>query len=339
MARNRVLELLCGPVGRRVFSPLMQDRATIFVLHRVQDERSGVRGHSIEFVFECLQTLRATGAQFVSLRSLIERWRSGLQVDPNSVAFTIDDGFADQPEFARQVFLPMKCPVTMFLISGFLDRALWPWDDQLAYAFSRTTLPATELTIGSSTVQLDLSTAPLRSAAMRRVRDLCKQIPNEDIYSLVQQIAGELGTSIPSLAPPQYQPMSWDTARELEQLGVEFGPHSVTHRVCSKLSQSETHKELSESWARLKQELTNPLPVFAWPTGRHSDFSAKDITLARELGLHACVATESDYAHVRRGDLTALYALRRFGLPTQMSNVLYCGSGFERAKQVLSPGN
>ena len=126
------MKLLAGPVGRTVFRGVMKGRATIFTIHRLEDPSLGVQGHSLQQVRLAIEALRESGAKLTSIRSLLEQARSPGGVEPDSVAFTMDDGFADQGTFVRQVFAPLHCPVTIFAIVGFLDGVLWPWEDQLA---------------------------------------------------------------------------------------------------------------------------------------------------------------------------------------------------------------
>jgi peptidoglycan/xylan/chitin deacetylase (PgdA/CDA1 family) len=308
------------------------------MLHRLDAPDRHVHGHSIEFVREALLALRRSGAQFVSLRYLVENWRAGRSPGPNCIAFTIDDGFADQAQLVRDVFVPLRCPVTVFLISGFLDHLLWPWDDQLAFAFHEAPGGRVTLTVHYETFVCEISDRASRQRALTDVRERCKRGPGSGLYKLVRSIAASLGTAIPNEAPPEHRAMSWDEARELERHGVDFGPHSVTHRILAGLTNKEAHEEVTNSLARLTQELTRPVSIFAWPTGRRSDYSARDISIARDAGLEACVATDPDYAVVSDGDADSLYSIRRFALPYDIPTVLRYGSWIERARQLVPIG-
>ena len=313
----------------------MGSRATVFMLHRLHAPERGVEGHDIEFVREALASLRRSGARFVSLRYLVECWQVGRSPGPDCVAFTIDDGFADQAQLVREAFLPLECPVTVFLISGFLDRLLWPWDDQLAFAFREAPNGHVTLTLHGESLAYEIGDVSSRQRALTEVRERCKRGPNSGIYQLVQSVADSLGTSVPSEAPPAHRAMSWDDARDLERQGVEFGPHSVTHRIFAGLTKEEACEEISNSLARLTQELANPVSVFAWPTGRRNDYSSRDISIARQAGLDASVATDPDYARVPAKDDGSLYSIPRFGMPFDIPTVLRYGSWIERARQLL----
>lgn len=335
MSMGTAIRLLSGPMGRRLFRPIMRNRATIFMLHRVAAPEQDVHGHTLEQVRNIILALARSGARFVSLRDMLERWRAGETIDPDCVAFTMDDGFADQALLARQVFLPLRCPVTIFLISGFLDGELWPWDDQLAYAFANTTKERADVVLGGQSFALRLDSPSARRAALHRVREHCKQIDNSNLYALVRTIAAALGVRLPSRPPAQHQPMTWEEARALEADGVEFGPHSISHRIFSRLPVEQSRVEINGSWARLQHELRHPSPVFAWPTGRHTDYTEKDVELARAAGMIGCVATDDDYAYAPRGREDALFGVRRFALPEDEVTALRYGSWLERARQFL----
>ena len=121
---------------------------------------------------------------------------------------------------------------------------------------------------------------------------------------------------VPLAPPEEFRAMSWETARSLEREGVDFGPHSISHRIFSRLSDADDWTELATSWQRLQAELKNPLPVFCWPTGRRADFGAREMALARELGLQAAVLTIPDFAHVRPESRTEdLFALKSVCAP------------------------
>jgi peptidoglycan/xylan/chitin deacetylase (PgdA/CDA1 family) len=313
----------------------MRDRATIFMLHRVANRSAGIEGHSAEQVRTAITALRESGANLISLRELVERWRARAAV-ANCVAFTIDDGFADQATLVRDVFTPLECPVTIFAISGFLDGDIWPWDDQLAFAFQHTTVPHATLSVGDQRLSVEIPNRERRLEQLERVRNLCKVIPNDQIYDVVKKISYALHVDIPTAAPPEHRAMTWDEARALESEGADIGPHSVSHRIFSRLKNEDAQRELRVSWNRLQKELRNPLPIFAWPTGRHIDFGEKDILLAKDLGMRACVATDDDYAHLRpNSDETDFFRLKRFSLPFDTIGVLRYGSWLERGRQLL----
>jgi peptidoglycan/xylan/chitin deacetylase (PgdA/CDA1 family) len=322
---------------RSVFRPIVRERATIFMLHRIANADLKIGGHDMEFVREALGALRKSGARFVSVRQLLEECRTGSRSSEYSVAFTIDDGFRDQARLARLAFTQEGCPVTVFLISGFLDGLLWPWDDQLTYIMDRAAGSDLEVVLEGERMSLPLCSPELRLSSLNRLRERCKAASNAHLYEFVDELAQRAGVTLPQRAPEAYTPMTWEDARSLEPLGVEFAPHSVTHRIFSRLTADEARKEIEESWHRLRQELANPLPVFAWPTGRAADYSERDLGLLSQVGISACASADGGYAYTG-SKLPLAHGVRdlgRFAFPARIRDVLQYGSWIERGKQIV----
>ncbi len=315
--------------------PIMRGRATIFVLHRVHAPQFGVRGHSLNYIGNAVDALRASGAEIVPLRLIIEAHTKAEPGNPNWVALTIDDGFADQYQMCREVFVPRGCPATCFPVTDFLDCQLWPWDDRLGWAFEHSPLQRVELDWGRGVQPLDLSSPSARLASLRIARSACKQLPGNQLFETVNALATQLQVQIPTEAPPQHRAMTWAQARELESSGIEFGIHTCTHRIVSRLDEHSLQQELQTSWQRLQSELAKPLPVVSWPTGLPDDYTQRDERIAARLGIEAGVSTAGDYALIGSHGNTPAFTLARFGLPGSISRVLQQGSWIERGKQLV----
>lgn len=331
---DRAICALSGHPFRTLARPLMHRRSTIFLLHRERNEAAGIAGHAIDEVRDAITTLRRCGARFLSLRELVEHGLQHGDFPSDAVALTIDDGFADQARLARAC-LEAGAPVTVFLITGFLDGRLWPWDDRVSYAVRHSPLERASLSISGCEWQGSMTTADERRQASRALRNLLKACPQRDHESTLQQVFEQLAVRMPARPPGPFTPLTWDEARQLEREGVEFGPHSVTHRIFSQLDDAAVRQEILESCQRLRAELKRPLPIFAWPTGRSTDFTERDCRLATDYGLRAAVATGDDYATLQPGSDVGNYRLQRFALPHSIREVMKYGSWIERAKQVL----
>src|SRR5205814_226357 len=90
----------------------------------------------IEELRTTLEYLRAQGFYFLSIDELINSLRERRPLPRRAVAFTVDDGYFDFAERGARVFAEFDCPVSMFLVTGFLDGELWLWWDKVRYLFS-----------------------------------------------------------------------------------------------------------------------------------------------------------------------------------------------------------
>ena len=329
------LRSLTSASVRGLMRPLLRDRASIFVLHRQDNPAADVRGHTLPFLVEALNALRDSGAQFVSLRQIFEARRSGQRDTRHWVAFTMDDGFADQVQMCQSVFIPAQCPVTIFPITGFVDGQLWPWDDQLAWLIQQTALTQATLTLHGESRTVSLANLEQRITALRQLRAWCKHTSGADIYQSLQSFAVDLQVALPVDPPPAYSPMNWQQARELQTQGIDFGIHTRSHRIISQLSAEETRDELQSCWTRLQAELTHPLPVVSWPTGYVTDYGPRDAQIARELGFIGACSTAGDYARLDQPADGDGYTLARFAFSRTLSRLVQQGSWVERGKQFV----
>ena len=94
---------------------------------------------------------------------------------------------------------------------------------------------------------------------------------------------------------------------EMQNYGIEFGGHTMTHPRLSQISKEEALKEIKESQEILEKKLGKKMLCFAYPYGDR-DKGVKEIV--KELGYEFAVATDS-------GDVTFdddLYNIRRIGI-------------------------
>lgn len=327
---------LSRPLVCRLFSPLTRDRATIFMLHRFECPDLGVRGTTPRFMRDTLDRLRRAGYRFTSIERIFDRLAgNGLPLG-NAVAFTLDDGFQEQATVAAPLFLEFDCPLTLFLISGFIDGYLWPWDSKVKYLFEQTRRREIHCAIGSGRVFYDLERAHGRNLAAADFIDRCKATTVAQTLRDIARLAAATQVALPAAPPPAYRPLSWSDARHLERRGVTFGPHTVSHFTLSQWRGEEARVEVAESWRRLRAELTAPLPVFCYPTGRRCDYGPQDVRMLEAAGFRGALTATAGYASpaaaARPG---GRYQVGRFGFPDNPLDVIQCCSWIEQGKELL----
>lgn len=334
MLRKILISSLSGRALQFLDKAFLRNRAAILMLHRFSVPDLDITGHDPAFVRDALETLRRRRLNIISLRSLFDRIEAGDEIEPGTVVFSMDDGFWDQAEIGAELFYRYDCPATIFAISGFVDGANWPWDDRVAWMLCKAKKRVQQLTIGDRTISLDTQSTISTRFTLQTVRSYCKRLDGVAIESLVNSLATALEVEVPLAPPRQYQPMSWDQARALETKGIDFGPHTVNHYILSRLDDATAQYEIQTAWQRLLAELDHPLNVYAWPTGRYSDFGTRDIRIAQSLGIRGAVATNDNYAIIT-GSATSSFCLDRFSMPMNHSDLLQYTTWIERAKQLV----
>ena len=329
--RQMLTGALANSASSRLLRPLWRGRASIFMLHRTTsfpevpaDRMSGLIGSSVK-------ALRSAGANLTSLRNLFEMAVRGITPPPGSVAFTVDDGYWDQATIAT-AFLRNDCPVTIFLVSGFMDGKLWPWDEKLAHVLTATTRSALE--VPSLRQRYPLATREQKHHAIHQLQNACKTLSWHEADKVLHEIWAQAGIDPGDSPPPLHRPIGWSDARALERDGVDFAPHSVTHRITSRLSDDEASHEIVHSVERLNAELVRPTAVYAWPTGRAQDFTERDVLLARKHGMLGAVSAETGYADFRSAikSPNELFSIRRFAFASEPGVNVQYGTSIEELK-------
>jgi peptidoglycan/xylan/chitin deacetylase (PgdA/CDA1 family) len=303
------------------------------MLHRMNcGEHSIAGGIRPDHLRRCLQYLVDNQYRFISLQQIIEALRDGQPLPAKAVAFTMDDGFADQAQCAAPVFEEFSCPLTFFVITGMLDQALWPWDAQVAWITETSDKTSLETTVAGHAFTLPLGDAYSRRLAKRQLHDVIREVPYEQVNGIMGRIARDAGVIIPELPPTAYQPITWEMARRLERKGIQFAPHSVSHPVLSRLDSTSMKQEINGAWHTLDKELRNPLKIFCYPTGREIDYGQREIDALMESGYLGAVTTTPGFVEAASSNNEQLFRLPRFQLPESLDDFIQYCTWIEYAK-------
>lgn len=333
--KTRVLDALTADRVVPAISQLSRGVGTIFMMHRFRDEALGMPGHSPARLRENLETLRRHRFRLVPLAALLDMLEAGDPVPARTVAFTVDDGYADFARIAAPIFAEFDCPVTVFLTTGFIDDGLWGWWDQAFWAFAETPTRAASFAIGPNQVVLTYESRAERRLAADRVIDLLKTVGADERAAALVRMLAALELELPARPPERYAVMDWDDVRRASRSGVSFGPHTVTHPMLRQLDDASAMREIAGSWERLRAQLPEALPVFCYPFGETYAYSERDCALVRAAGLRAAITARQDYVgRAQYADPSALdrFALPRFPYPDGRAQCVKIASGIERAQ-------
>ena len=130
--------------------------------------------------------------------------------------------------------------------------------------------------------------------------------------------AAELGESAARRPPFEGRPMlSWLEMREMQQAGIEFGAHTLTHPDLTRLPAERIRIEMTGSKDHIEHALGKPVKSFAYPFGR---YDARSREMAAEYFSCACgdtlglLSARSDPYALERVDAYYLRTTRLFAL-------------------------
>ncbi|MFV0297849.1 MAG: polysaccharide deacetylase family protein [Hyphomicrobiaceae bacterium] len=306
-----------------LLSPLTRGVGVIFMLHRVrpapQEELGPNRILEIEpqFLEDTITLVRNHGFDIVSLDEVHARLREG-DFDRPFAAFTFDDGYRDNRDFAYPIMKRHEAPFTVYIPTDFPDGKgdLW-W---LTLEGTLAGIPSLDINIDGTVEHFDLSTHDLKEQAFDRVYWWLRAMPEKEARQIVSELAMAHGGYDPELCRKLI--MDWDELREFaaEPL-VTLGAHTRRHMSLGRLSHGEAALEMAESISRLEAEISSPVKHFSYPYGDVASAGPREFTLARELGMKTAVTTRKGLLHARHTD--ELTALPRVSLNGDYQNLRY----------------
>ncbi len=246
----------------------------------------------------------------VSLAHAARARREGKPLPDNALAVTVDDGYRD---FARAfpIFSEFGLPVTLFAVTGFIDRDLWLWPDETNFLFTETPLNTVEI----AGTHYDLSTTRTRLQSRDAVNQRLIQMPNSERLQTLRDLPRLLHIELTAAPPHDALPLTWDELRALSRDGLDVGAHTCTHPILSRVDVSGLDSEIAASKHRLEDALDEPVTNFCYPNGTADDYSADVIEAVRRAGFETAVTTEyglnSEHAN--------LFSLCRMGVEPTLS--------------------
>lgn len=183
---------------------------------------------------------------------------------------TFDDGYADNFEHAKPLLEKWDVPATIFVVSGAVDSPYEMWWDELDRKHLGRTPPDWDW---GAPVDPDEGAVRYR-ADFHRYREAPFDIE-----------------PVRAAARPERRMMTRDEVATLARGGlISIGAHTVSHPVLSQLSIGEQEREIVESKRQLEDIIGRSVPLFAYPNGFRSDYTAETIAICRRAGFDCAYA-------------------------------------------------
>jgi peptidoglycan/xylan/chitin deacetylase (PgdA/CDA1 family) len=208
-------------------------------------------------------------------------WLAGQRDLPVRAALiTFDDGYADNYTQAAPILKKHHIPGLIFLTSGYIDGLYHPHWDVVSLCFRQTRLNEAVLPVLG---RQSWSSPLMREKMAGLFIEALKALPDEQRLSAVEQLTNVLGETVPDSAF-QGLMMSWDQIRELIGDGIDFGAHTVSHPILTRISPEHALEEMQISRKRIQEETGQSVDSFAYPNGKRPDFKPEIQNLVRKAG-------------------------------------------------------
>ena len=205
---------------------------------------------------------------------------------PQAIVFTVDDGYRDFFVNAFPVLSAYSIPAMVYLATDMIDQGSCLWVDWVRILYRATALEPVGFVFPDRKFDSfrQISTVDKNQAAFE-TKEALKKLPNQERLRFLERLPGLLGIDHPPPIPEEYTPLNWEEVRLMAKKGIEFGAHTRSHPILSKVENAaELQREIGESKARIDREVGTPALHFCYPNGNPDDFTAEAVEVIRGCG-------------------------------------------------------
>jgi len=209
----------------------------------------------------------------------------------NGLLITFDDGYKDNYTYAYPILTKYSVPATIFLTTDFIDGKMWMWQDIFRYIINNTPNRRKLIKFGSLEFTLDTEDEAERLNARRTFYAYFKDFPYKKRIEKLKTLATILDVNVPKRPPEKFAPLSWDDIRDMSKHNIEFGAHTCSHEIMSKITSGDGLYEALQSKNRIETELQSGIFTFAYPNGQTDDLSKETRSLLKKCGFKLAFTT------------------------------------------------
>ena len=248
--------------------------------------------------------------EIIPLSETKERLNS--QSEKPAAVITFDDGYQNNYDLAFPILQKYKIPATIFLTTGKINTSDTLHVCRLHNAFETTEKNMIDWNDSRYTINKGN-----KVDVQNRIKNKLKRLPNKQLGAEVRQLILKLGSDpdqqIPKDSP--YRMLDQESIKKMINSGlIDFGAHTHSHAILSRLSYDEQRNEIEQSINEVKMLTNKPCKFFAYPNGCPQDFNSDTIEILRSLGVEIAVTT---IAGINKS-ATSPHELRRYGIGQNM---------------------
>lgn len=205
----------------------------------------------------------------ITFKELAECHKNG-GLPKNSLIITFDDGYRDNYTNAFPILKKYNLLAAIFLATGYIGSDKLFWWDKLAYLIKKTSKEEVSISINGDVRRYNLSNREKRYYAIEDINNLLKKVSDDEKEGILKQLESSINVFIePSVSKDII--LSWDEVKEMSQNRIEFGAHTVNHKILPNLSLHDMKKEICSSREEIEKRIGKTVGVFAYPSGLYND--------------------------------------------------------------------
>ena len=245
----------------------------------------------------------------LSLDQVIQALRTNTPLPKNAVAFTFDDGYADNL-YAAKILKKYSATGTFYLTAACIDRQEPFWLSELIYYFLHSQKPSFELNLDSGEV-VPFSFKQADNEKRWRMNEKVVGIIKGKNRALREKIRAQIRSELNDVNFQQVEKnimLTWEQVAEMKNAGMTLGGHTMTHLNLPNAGQDDALLEIKECKALLEEKLDCQIAHFSYPNSGPYDYYTEEIRdLVESCGYLSSTTSYAGFA----GPDSDHFALRR----------------------------
>ena len=286
------LEALYFTGAHRMLEPLYGGVGFIFTLHHVRLQKKGnfqpnrLLEITPKFLEGVILRLKRRSVDLVSMdelhRRLVEQ-----DFSRRFVAFTFDDGYRDNLEYALPILMRHEVPFAQYVATSFPDRLGELWWVTLERVVAKTDRIVIEIDGGERFFYCE--TASKKYEVYAQLYWWLRSFNDEKrLRTIVRDLSKRYG--VDSDLPCRELCMSWSEIEQMAQSPLAtIGAHTVNHVMLKKWPRKQALDEMKRSREVIEASLGKRCDHFAFPVGDRSSAAGREFQFAAELGFKTAV--------------------------------------------------
>lgn len=257
--------------------------------------------------------------KIISLEKLARAIVEKRTLPERAAVVTFDDGYKDNYTNVFPILKKYNIPATVFLTTGHIGTDNLFWWDKIGYILCNTKLKRLEL---EDFGDISLPSKGNISQSLDKIINRLNRTSEDKKCDLIEKLVEISDVDIPK-GMGRNVILSWEEVKEMNENGINFGAHTVTHPILTRLSAKQAKHEIVQSKKDIKRRLNKPVTAFSYPNGLTDDFNAEIIDLLKESGF-ICAVTRIPKMIISKTDL---YELGRLFPGWNYESFKFCVSG------------
>ena len=269
---------------------IKKDRLIILMYHRFSEWTEPFKINRLVFENQLLYLKKKYN--FISLNdysSFINGERENSPALP--IVLTIDDGYLDNYQIAFPVLKKYNVPATIFLATDFISQKSWLWSNKLEFILKNSSFNTFELKLGENIFTFQVDTFHGWHKTQLKIFNYCRHQPEEEKNKILENLAELLKVKVPEQTQADFVPLTWEQIKEMSRNKVNFGSHSCSHPILSRISNQQLAHEIIDSKKEIENKLDQEVISFAYPNGTPDDFNSTAIEILKKNAYTCAVTT------------------------------------------------